>query len=111
MLLHLDVDLLSTSPCLMHHAGEYPRPELRSQARISGACMDAALGFIPSLTIKGTKHNTSDGTCECHHQQASRQGACEGGPALPWLRVLRLRWPGMRRLALGSGTANLRSRQ
>ncbi|KAG2496594.1 hypothetical protein HYH03_005416 [Edaphochlamys debaryana] len=43
--------------------GEYPRPELRSQARISGACMDAALGLIDSLTIKGTRHPTEDGTC------------------------------------------------
>ncbi|KAG2428196.1 hypothetical protein HXX76_011876 [Chlamydomonas incerta] len=43
--------------------GEYPRPELRAQARISGACMDAALGLVPSLTVKGTKHPTKDGTC------------------------------------------------
>ncbi|KAG2451063.1 hypothetical protein HYH02_004331 [Chlamydomonas schloesseri] len=43
--------------------GEYPRPELRAQARISGACMDAALGMVPSLTVKGTKHPTKDGTC------------------------------------------------
>jgi UDP-arabinose 4-epimerase len=44
--------------------GEFPRPELRPQSRISGACMDAALGNIPSLTVKGTKHPTKDGSCE-----------------------------------------------
>lgn len=43
--------------------GEYPRPELRSQGRISGACLDAALGLVDSLTVKGTKHPTKDGTC------------------------------------------------
>lgn len=43
--------------------GEYPRPELRFQGRISGACMDAALGLVESLTVKGTKHPTKDGTC------------------------------------------------
>ena len=32
-------------------------------ARISGACLDAAMGLIPSLTIKGTQHPTNDGTC------------------------------------------------
>ena len=44
-------------------AGEYPRPELRSHARISGACLDAAMGLLPHLTIKGTEHPTKDGTC------------------------------------------------
>lgn len=29
--------------------GEAPRPELREQGRISGACFDAARGFIPGL--------------------------------------------------------------
>ena len=56
----------NTSPAPPRHAaaaGEYPRPELRAQARISGACMDAALGLVPSLTVKGTKHPTKDGTC------------------------------------------------
>ncbi|EFJ51669.1 hypothetical protein VOLCADRAFT_87343 [Volvox carteri f. nagariensis] len=43
--------------------GEYPRPELRSQSRISGACMDAALGLVGHLTVKGTRHPTEDGTC------------------------------------------------
>ncbi|KXZ47499.1 hypothetical protein GPECTOR_35g937 [Gonium pectorale] len=43
--------------------GEYPRPELRAQSRISGACMDAALGLVESLTVKGTQHPTEDGTC------------------------------------------------
>ncbi|GIL63174.1 hypothetical protein Vafri_17285 [Volvox africanus] len=43
--------------------GEYPRPELRSQSRISGACMDAALGLVDNLTVKGTRHPTEDGTC------------------------------------------------
>ena len=32
-------------------------------ARISGACLDAAMGLVPSLTIKGTQHPTNDGTC------------------------------------------------
>eukprot|EP01025_Chloroclados_australasicus_P036275 TRINITY_DN36951_c0_g1_i1.p1 TRINITY_DN36951_c0_g1~~TRINITY_DN36951_c0_g1_i1.p1 ORF type:complete len:450 (-),score=50.54 TRINITY_DN36951_c0_g1_i1:384-1655(-) len=43
--------------------GEYPRPELRHYGRISGACLDAALGEIEALTIKGTTHPTKDGTC------------------------------------------------
>ena len=43
--------------------GEYPRPELRHHGRISGACMDAAMGVIEKLTIMGTKHPTKDGTC------------------------------------------------
>ncbi len=47
----------------MHMPGEFPRPELRSEGRISGACLDAALGVIPHLTIRGTKHPTPDGTC------------------------------------------------
>ncbi|KAL6848760.1 hypothetical protein ACP4OV_021343 [Aristida adscensionis] len=29
--------------------GEAPRPELREHGRISGACLDAALGIIPGL--------------------------------------------------------------
>jgi UDP-glucose 4-epimerase len=32
--------------------GEAPRPELREQGRISGACFDAARGFIPGLQVK-----------------------------------------------------------
>eukprot|EP00798_Chlamydomonas_sp_ICE-L_P007225 gene7225-332_t len=43
--------------------GEWPRPELRSQGRISGACLDAAHGDIPHLVIRGTQHHTPDGTC------------------------------------------------
>ena len=43
--------------------GEDPRPELRQHSRISGACMNAALGLEESLTIKGTNHKTKDGTC------------------------------------------------
>jgi len=43
--------------------GEYPRPELRHHARISGACLDAALGLVPALHILGTSHPTPDGTC------------------------------------------------
>ncbi|CAD5333943.1 unnamed protein product [Arabidopsis thaliana] len=43
--------------------GEAPRPELREQGRISGACFDAARGFIPGLQVKGTDYKTSDGTC------------------------------------------------
>mmetsp|Transcript_42990 Transcript_42990/g.71678 ORF Transcript_42990/g.71678 Transcript_42990/m.71678 type:complete len:411 (-) Transcript_42990:439-1671(-) len=43
--------------------GEFPRPELRAQGRISGACFDAALGEIPSLTVYGTQFPTPDGTC------------------------------------------------
>lgn len=43
--------------------GEYPRPELRAQGRISGACFDAALGNIDKLTIMGTRFPTPDGTC------------------------------------------------
>lgn len=34
--------------------GEAPRPELREQGRISGACFDAARGFIPGLQVKNT---------------------------------------------------------
>lgn len=33
--------------------GEFPQPSLRQHSRISGACMDAALHEIPSLTVKG----------------------------------------------------------
>ncbi|XP_073279338.1 probable UDP-arabinose 4-epimerase 2 isoform X1 [Primulina huaijiensis] len=43
--------------------GESPRPELREQGRISGACFDAARGIIPGLKIRGTDYNTPDGTC------------------------------------------------
>lgn len=43
--------------------GEAPRPELREQGRISGACFDAALGIIPGLKVRGTDYKTSDGTC------------------------------------------------
>ena len=43
--------------------GELPRPELRSQGRISTACYDAALGLSPELAIYGTKFPTRDGTC------------------------------------------------
>ncbi|KAL8474151.1 hypothetical protein ACS0TY_030834 [Phlomoides rotata] len=43
--------------------GEAPRPELREQGRISGACFDAARGIIPGLKIRGTDYNTADGTC------------------------------------------------
>ncbi|KAI3959480.1 hypothetical protein MKW98_019070 [Papaver atlanticum] len=43
--------------------GEAPRPELREQGRISGACFDAALGIIPGLKVKGTDYKTPDGTC------------------------------------------------
>lgn len=42
--------------------GEYPRPELRRHCRVSGACLDAALGVTPHLTITGTTHPTHDGT-------------------------------------------------
>ena len=43
--------------------GEYPRPELRHFGRITGACMDAALGITESLTVMGTNHPTRDGSC------------------------------------------------
>lgn len=43
--------------------GEAPRPELREQGRISGACFDAARGIIPGLKVRGTDYNTADGTC------------------------------------------------
>ncbi|PIN20376.1 UDP-glucose 4-epimerase/UDP-sulfoquinovose synthase [Handroanthus impetiginosus] len=43
--------------------GEAPRPELRDQGRISGACFDAARGIIPGLKIRGTDYKTPDGTC------------------------------------------------
>lgn len=43
--------------------GEAPRPELREQGRISGACFDAARGIIPGLKVKGTDYKTADGTC------------------------------------------------
>lgn len=43
--------------------GEAPRPELREQGRISGACFDAARGIIPGLKVRGTDYPTQDGTC------------------------------------------------
>lgn len=43
--------------------GEAPRPELREQGRISGACFDAARGIIPGLKVRGTDYPTHDGTC------------------------------------------------
>ncbi|XP_008229670.1 PREDICTED: UDP-arabinose 4-epimerase 1-like [Prunus mume] len=43
--------------------GEAPRPELREQGRISGACFDAARGIIPGLKVRGTDYETADGTC------------------------------------------------
>ncbi|XP_039023498.1 probable UDP-arabinose 4-epimerase 3 [Hibiscus syriacus] len=43
--------------------GEAPRPELRDQGRISGACFDAARGIIPGIKVKGTDYKTDDGTC------------------------------------------------
>ncbi|XP_038883684.1 UDP-arabinose 4-epimerase 1-like [Benincasa hispida] len=43
--------------------GEAPRPELREQGRISGACFDAARGIIPGLKVRGTDYATHDGTC------------------------------------------------
>ncbi|KAK8664959.1 hypothetical protein V6N13_084727 [Hibiscus sabdariffa] len=43
--------------------GEAPRPELRDQGRISGACFDAARGIIPGIKVKGTDYKTHDGTC------------------------------------------------
>jgi len=43
--------------------GEFPRPELRHYGRITGACMDAALGITDSLTVMGTNHPTRDGSC------------------------------------------------
>lgn len=39
--------------------GEAPRPELREQGRISGACFDAARGFIPGLQVKMFKMYTT----------------------------------------------------
>ncbi|PKA64056.1 UDP-arabinose 4-epimerase 1 [Apostasia shenzhenica] len=43
--------------------GEAPRPELREQGRISGACFDAARGIISGLKVRGTDYPTHDGTC------------------------------------------------
>lgn len=43
--------------------GEAPRPELREQGRISGACFDAARDIIPGLKIRGVDYTTPDGTC------------------------------------------------
>ncbi|GAX82572.1 hypothetical protein CEUSTIGMA_g9998.t1 [Chlamydomonas eustigma] len=53
----------SSLQCLIGMYREYPRSELRKHSRISGACLDAATGQLPSLTVIGTKHPTSDGTC------------------------------------------------
>lgn len=41
--------------------GELPRADLRHHSRISGACFDAALGFIPHIKVMGTKFPTKDG--------------------------------------------------
>lgn len=44
--------------------GESPRSEVSKRfGRISGSCFAAALGQRDSLTIMGTDHNTTDGTC------------------------------------------------
>lgn len=43
--------------------GEYPKPELRHMGRISGACMDAAMGVVAQLKVMGTTHPTPDGSC------------------------------------------------
>ena len=43
--------------------GEYPRPDLARFGRITGACMSAALGLVPELTVMGTRHPTKDGSC------------------------------------------------
>ncbi|KAG5058239.1 hypothetical protein AAZX31_05G159200 [Glycine max] len=43
--------------------GEAPRPELREQGRISGACFDAARGIVPGIKVRGTDYKTADGTC------------------------------------------------
>ena len=43
--------------------GEYPRQDLRHYGRITGACMDAALGITQNLTVMGTNHPTRDGSC------------------------------------------------
>ncbi|KAL6144108.1 hypothetical protein ACLB2K_054803 [Fragaria x ananassa] len=43
--------------------GEAPRPELREQGRISGACFDAARGIISGLKVRGIDYATPDGTC------------------------------------------------
>ncbi|KAK8535116.1 hypothetical protein V6N13_130315 [Hibiscus sabdariffa] len=43
--------------------GEAPRPELRDQGRISGACFDAARGIVPGIKLRGTDYKTQDGTC------------------------------------------------
>ncbi|KAE8723109.1 Retrovirus-related Pol polyprotein from transposon TNT 1-94 [Hibiscus syriacus] len=49
--------------------GEAPRPELRDQGRISGACFDAARAswyhyqYQGKLFVKGTDYKTHDGTC------------------------------------------------
>lgn len=38
--------------------GEAPRPELREQGRISGACFDAARGIIPGLKVDDAIFNS-----------------------------------------------------
>ncbi|KAL6135044.1 hypothetical protein ACLB2K_067272 [Fragaria x ananassa] len=43
--------------------GEAPRPDLREQGRISGACFDAARGIISGLKVRGIDYATPDGTC------------------------------------------------
>jgi UDP-arabinose 4-epimerase len=43
--------------------GEFPTAEIATKhGRISGACFNAALGKVDSLTIMGTDHHTKDGT-------------------------------------------------
>ncbi|PNH10094.1 putative UDP-arabinose 4-epimerase 3 [Tetrabaena socialis] len=69
-------ELLQPEPGAMHivvtggagYIGSHAAMVLAGQghaitSRISGACMDAALGLVDSLTVKGTKHPTEDGTC------------------------------------------------
>eukprot|EP00038_Savillea_parva_P018451 m.23758 g.23758 ORF g.23758 m.23758 type:complete len:489 (-) comp4101_c0_seq1:2239-3705(-) len=44
--------------------GEFPTAEIANKhGRISGACFNAALGKLDSLSIMGTDHKTKDGTC------------------------------------------------
>lgn len=47
----------------MSDTGEFPRPDLQHFGRITGACMNAALGITPHLTVMGTQHPTKDGSC------------------------------------------------
>jgi UDP-arabinose 4-epimerase len=44
--------------------GEHPVADISAKhGRISGACFNAALGKLDSLSITGTDHKTADGTC------------------------------------------------